>query len=291
MIRTSLLALATGAICAFFTLPNAAAQTYTLRYTPKKGTEYRYQTSMDMSQSMNQGGMDMSIGINMNTNMNVKVVNARKNENELKLSFKNAQMSITGLAAVGAGNDTNIAIDRLNDANVTFKTNGRGKVLSYDRAGIDNNEDQAVQQFGSGLRQVTNGFSLEYPEKALKKGDSWTVTTHDTSARGESGSMITSSNVIYTFDGIVDTLGIKCARIFSKSSSMIIEGSMQMQGMDMVVDADGSLQSVNYVELSTGMPVASRMTNQMDMRLALSGQQNMIMPMQTDLKVSVVRIP
>ena len=287
MTKISSIALAALAIGAILS-SNAEAQTYKLRYTPKKGDQYNYKTTMDMQQSMNAMGQDMAFNVGMNMLMQMNITNTSKTSNEMSLRFKDSKMMMKGMEAVG-GTDTTMDLTMLDNVNMTFKTDSRGKVISLDKSGMETGADPALQQVNASIKQITNGFTFEYPEKAVKKGDKWTVTKKDTNA-SPGGSLITNSTIVYTFDGVVDTLGTKCARILAKSSAMTIEGKMQQMGMDMAIEADGATNATSYIELLNGMPVASTTSTQMDMRMAISGQENMIIPMQTDVKVAVVRV-
>jgi hypothetical protein len=273
----------TGAVLS----PSAIAQTYKLRYTPKKGAAYNYKSAMDMQQSMNAMGQEISFNMLMNMGTELKVLNTTKKINELSMTFNDTEFTLNGVGAIG-GQDTTMKVEALNGMTFKYTADHLGKIKSLDKSGLEKSQDQALKQMSNNITQLTNTLSFEYPEKALKKGDTWIVIKKDTNIN-DGGSIITTTNTTYEFDGVTDTLGVKCARIQTKSATMTMEGKIKQMGMDMAMEAEGNTKGTSYVELANGIPVATNTATQLDMRMAITGQENAIIPMQMDMKLAITR--
>jgi hypothetical protein len=260
----------------------------TLRYTPKKGAEYNFKSNMDIQQGMSAMGQEISFNMLMDMAMNMKVVEAGKKSNTFTLGFKDAEVTMQGMGTLG-GQDTTLKIDAMDGISFSYTADERGKLLSLDKSALAANQDQALQQMGNNITQLTNTLIFEYPEKALKKGDTWTVTKTDTNS-SDAGTIITSTTATYLYDGTADTLGVKCARIQTKSATTKMEGNVQQMGMNMAMEADGAVTGTSYIELASGIPVVTLANTQLDMRMAITGQENAIIPMQMDMKMAITRV-
>jgi hypothetical protein len=128
-------------------------------------------------------------------------------------------------------------------------------------------------------------------KRALKPGDSWEETSADTVENPaiQGLSMMMNRTIKYTYDGIVDTLKKKMARVRAELTSMSIEGSGKVQGMDMVIDGDGTSLITNYYDTENGILFATTTNAEINARISISGGMDMIVPMAVTLNSTMVR--
>jgi hypothetical protein len=92
-----------------------------------------------------------------------------------------------------------------------------------------------------------------------------------------------STNGKYTFEGVEEKLGLKCARL-KLDANLSLSGSGTIQGMNYGLEGEGKNKGTLWVEVKSGMIVYSEMDTEMDMAMGISGQVEMTMPMTQKVK-------
>lgn len=268
-------------------------QTYNL----KAGDEYTYNVRVASNQNINMMGQESETKTVNTTRIHVKVKDATANAYTITTKSDTATLDMKMNGMMGA-KDTVMKMGEIAAITNVYNLDKTGKILSQSTEG----GDAAAKTAQAMMRQFTGSGKgdfhfIEFPEAALTKGYTWSKTTSDTNRmgnNGEGGNIITVSTTRYTYDGTVDTLGFKCGRILTKSEKLNVSGVIKQPGpggvmMDIEMEGDGVAKGVHYLELSTGMPVASLGDTQMDTRMTVSGQMQMVMPVSADMKISYVR--
>ena len=154
-------------------LVSTAQESTLLRINYKKGD--KYQMKMEMTQDMSGAGMVMD----MRMEMNIDVINAADTVYNTKTSFKRIVMNMEQ-KGMKMAYDSNKSENELDDfgkrlktqfdpllsASIMTKLNSLGKILEI-----------TFEPNSPALKQYADQSSgVVYPKKALKVGDTWTVT-------------------------------------------------------------------------------------------------------------------
>jgi hypothetical protein len=260
----------------------------TLKFNPKKGASYKYDVSMDMKQTINAMGNEMTMGAKTSSKNIINVNNVSANSSEITDSITSMKMAMNGMEAAGRP-DTTITIKDLDQftQNIQVGTNGKIIKSEFTKKAQSNMESKLVNQMASS-RTMMEMLFLGFPEKQLTVGDTWKETRIDTNKQGEDGAIITNSVYKCTYLGTVDTLKTKCHKIGIVTEKLTISGIMNQMGMELTMDGDGASKSTSYFDME-GIPVAAIGSAQMDVRMSMSGQQQMVIPMTMDIKTAMVR--
>ena len=154
-------------------LVSTAQESTLLRINYKKGD--KYEMKMEMTQDMSSAGMIMD----MRMEMDIDVINAEDTVYNTKTSFKRIVMNMEQ-KGMKMAYDSNKSENELDDfgkrlktqfdpllsAAIMTKLNSLGKVLEI----TFEPNSPALQQYAD------QSSGVVYPEKALKVGDTWTVT-------------------------------------------------------------------------------------------------------------------
>jgi hypothetical protein len=129
------------------------------------------------------------------------------------------------------------------------------------------------------------GF-LPLPEKPVKMGEKWTQSKVDTT-ESMGGKNISTSDIEYTLVGTEDKLGHKCLKIVYAGKTTITGRSSRM-GMEMFTEGDGKTSGTIFFDLKQGVVIVSEKEDQNEMTMAMTGQQNMTIPMSSTNKSTQV---
>jgi hypothetical protein len=275
-------------VCATFTVSHG--QVF-LQYTLAPKQSYTYETTSSVTQSMSAMEQDVSSITTVTTKLHATVREAVVRQYTIDCSYDTLRIRLQAEGAEGMlPADSVMTLAGLADRKETITLSPRGTVLSTTSTGGDDMSATMSVVSGGGNGGVKALFPV-FPGKELAVGETWTHETSDTMSRSQMpGSIQTKTTVKYTFDGTVDTLGYRCARIKVNSTEMVMTGTMQAMGMDMFIEGDGDLTGVMYVELSTGMQVIARTTTAMSTRMSMTGQGQAIVPITTETTTTLRRL-
>ncbi len=255
---------------------------YKLAYGMKKGQRLKYKMSLTVDQSMEMMGREMNTGVNGATTLHVDVEEVSKEGNitfvyaldSLRTQIKSPQLDST------FKNPPELLGKRTRQT-----INAYGKKLktvvvdSLKLAGI-------IAQLAGGRQ---SSFQLvELPEKEVRNGESWTTSSTDTSSQGNVKVVVTP-NVTYTVAGEVDTLGYKCPRLAYKGATKV-KGEGTQMGMNVVFEGEGPTTGTAYFAPKEGLFVGMLSNSDLEMTIAVTGQQNMTIPQSTSTKLSMVLV-
>jgi hypothetical protein len=257
---------------------------YRLQYNLKEGQQYSYTMSVDMNINQEMMGQQMNISTTIESPSTITI---SEEGEQYGFSAKFGEMSMSMIMMDMPPQEMAVNMDFLTSKMVINK---QGKVLR-DTVMIDEEKSsnpQVVQSVKDQASQFSGRTFIEFPEKELKPGDTWKVEMNDTTSP-MGGVMLMNGVVTYTFQAVVDTLGKKCARIALVMDEGTVEMDMNVQGSSMSGDGDMYMDGVSYVELENGMTLHSVMKQDMDVRMAVTGQQNMIIVMNIGTSIGIQR--
>lgn len=246
------------------------------RIRVKGGDAFDYTISMSTDMEQRFQGQEMSTSAAASGNARMEVSGIAPGG--IDWGYRIIEMKTRIIAPMLGEQDTTVSMPA-----VSFTTDPQGRLRSTPEFGelapaMPGMEALAgVEQFFSPLlsRQVT-------------VGDTWETTQIDTVDAGGLQAL-TARAIRHTYEGVVDTLGRRAHRVRSEATKLTVEGSGNVQGMDMTMDGDGTSLALAYYSLSDGLLLASTLDSQIDTRLSLSGMGAMIIPITSRTRMEIVR--
>lgn len=270
----------------------ATAFTYQLK--PKADVRYRYASTLQLEQTMHV--MDLDQGIVTSVSLEQEVVPRPMNDSLLTLIVRqrNIKVEFKGLEQFGRS-DSLLTFPELDDYETHLVCNRRGETVSQTLVSRDTSAAVAQSVRRQALEQLTGGgvrmrLLVEFPNGPLTPGMQWTRSFSDTVTAGVVGQKIaTTMDLRYTFEGLLDTLGRRCAVVRVESTRYLLSGTAEQMGMSMGISGDGILTSRYVVEVETGLPLVVETKAQIDQRMTLYDQSNTVIPMTIDVHGRLVR--
>lgn len=257
-----------------------------LRYQVQQGNQYNY--TMAMTNEITSPLLPTPIGSTVSSVFGVKATSTTKEQIGLEFAYSQLSVATTGAEAMGK-RDTTIEIPMGEDAKLSVIVDRKGVVLlAWPTATLVTAYETGARLGNGGIQNAVRKLFFTYPDSAVRKGNTWSVTTSDTTSPGQ-GALVTHMRSTMTFEGVVDTLGMSCARVAMHSDSLTIGGTSLYMGANMTVQGTGTARGIYYIEVKTGMLVAHTMDTVMDMQLVMQQQENNTIAMRTSSSVLVAR--
>jgi uncharacterized ubiquitin-like protein YukD len=266
----------TSALILIFSTCLVYSQTYKPVLKVTKGQEYNYlmEMTMDMTQSM--GGQEMKYGTSASTTIKNLIANVKED----------------GKVEVIASNwDAKVTTKIMKDTTMTFKGKvGPSTKVTFDKFGnVLSKVKLDTVQMDSKLAGIDNDMAnivfCEFPETPIKVGDKWTKEHTDSVPAGPMGKMEIKTKSEYSL-GAKEMVDGKSYYKVTVTSNLLISGKGNMQGMDLALNGTGVKNDELYVDPATGVVYSDKATMEMNMNIAVSGQQNMTIPMTQKINTS-----
>jgi hypothetical protein len=263
-------------LCGLFIATTMNAQeSYKLAYKFQKGKTYLYSTASagNMTQEMMGKEMKMTNGANMIIRVVVEDV-AKNGDLTLILSADSALVSTKSQMMDTTMNMT----DFLGKRN-KFVLSPIGTVLSHEV--IDTVKTQG--QFGGNVQRNLSNFS-KLPENSVKMGDKWKTTTLDTLDM-MGGKVAHTAMLDLTLTGKEKKQGHDCLKI-DYTGTTADTGKLMMGGMELYLEGNGKVNGTMYFDAGQGLVILDESTTDSEQTMAITGQQNMTIPMSQSMKTT-----
>ncbi|MHC1705276.1 MAG: hypothetical protein AB9846_15325 [Tenuifilaceae bacterium] len=248
-------------------------ETVMLKYNLTKGKTYVQNTEVSQTIVQSMGGQDIKIlaDIKSVNEINVESIEADGNATIL-VSFLNAS-----IRSAAMGRDTTMQFNDLKDkSRVVLSAEGK----SISSTTVDSSE---VSKMLGQLRQSTKLQLL--PARPIRIGEKWQDKIVE--KINENGFDSNIDNVMdYVLVGKETKDGMECYKI-TFTGTMAINGKGSQMGMEMFLEGTGKIEGTCYFDPKSTMIVLSESQTEMDMNIAVSGQQNMTIPMTQSMKTIV----
>lgn len=260
---------------------NVYAQSYRLGFKPANGDKYSTSTNMNMKMVQNMMGQEMEIKMKTDVDMSYDVAAAGENRS-LKMTYDRLKtnMEVMGQNIVMDSNDPdttspqNKVYASLKGAVITAIVKPNGEVVEVQ--GVDElskklgnrseMEKEMAKSFTSkdALKSMMEQAFKFYPDKAVNVGDTWTVTSNL-----ESPYKMTSTNTYTLLKAEKNTAYLAVAGKLTTNGAQKIESN----GMEMNVDLTGDQKGTMEIDIATGMPLASAVTQNLKGKMEVMGQE------------------
>ena len=244
-----------------------AQQTYTLVYKFAPGATYQYKSVSDGTVIQEMMGQEMKIENGSDMTVSLMTENVA-GDGSMTLVTK----LVEGTTRMkNPMQDTTIALTDMIGKRMKIRVKADGTVLG--REIIDTVETQGRMR-SAGQREAVRFHIL--PGKSIKTGETWSSTFVDT-VDNMGGKIVNTVISDYTFAGTEAKDGATCLKL-TYSGSIAIEGSGTMQGMDIYIEGGGKVNGTMYFDPARGMVVQDESTTETESTIAVTGQQNMTIP-------------
>lgn len=269
-----------------FSTDSAADDKILLRTRLMSSMSFRFVVETTSSQLMSVMGQELTTEAASSIRLAMTVKDASLDRSRIGCTFSNARssMSMRGMESPSTKMDSTIDLSKYDGAEMFFTLDTRGNVISIDPA-----KDSEASSFITSLK-VLDRINASFPQQEVGVGDSWTQYTSDTTAFGQPTDLVvTTMTLKSTYLGTRDTLGLRCWVIETISTAFDQQGTISSSGIDMELDGSGTFRSRSLVEARTGMVVTTSGDVMSDVRMSISGQNAMVIPVDTHLTFSVQR--
>ncbi len=244
-----------------------------LKYGLKEGSKFLQETEIHQNTVQSMMGQEITVTseIVAGSEFNVESVSA---EGNITVLMKVTDISIHSKAM---GRDTTMNLKDTKDA-VRILFSPEGKTIST--AKVDSSEAASV------INQLDQGRMKMLPGKMVKTGETWVEDFVDTknSAAGTPFALETTTHTEYTLVGKENREGRDCFRV-TTSGTVSVTGKGSQMGMDMFIEGGGKTQGVFLFDPVTSLIIYSEDDVEMEMSVAVSGPQNMTIPMTQTSKI------
>ncbi|MDR3625782.1 MAG: DUF6263 family protein [Ignavibacteriaceae bacterium] len=131
------------------------------------------------------------------------------------------------------------------------------------------------------LAEELKQFFQKLAGKDIKTGDSWSSSDIDTIKNLGDG-VTRNLDMTYTLSGKESKNGYSCFKI-PCTGKFKISGKASLQGMDFTVEGDGTITGTLFLDEKSCVMIESESTMSVQMTLATSGQQSMVIPITQDI--------
>ncbi|GEM_PF-1187443 len=249
--------------------------TVTLRYTvpPEEGWTYDLQMNAEETQSLMGFGEGVPTTAKVSLKTTFHLLPHPPTADTLKIHLRVDSVSLQiRVPEAGYTNDTVIMpITRV----FVYALSPSGQLYSVHQERTDTGRAFIVLGEILPRQHHLSLWRLSFPKTAIPVGHQWTEEERDTVTE-KHRKLITSAQVTYTLEAIVDTLQYRCARIRTERSNITLRGGGQMEFGNLSLEGSGRSQGLVYIELNTGFPVVRMEREDMELNFALQGQVELL---------------
>ena len=250
------------------------SQQVVLKYQFVMGKTYTYEVQLANNIIQSFGGQEMKMVMDISASSEFFIEKIAENGDITIIEL----IKDISMHTVMMGRDTTMNFKDINEKNRVVYTKD-GKQISKELI-----DSASIPDLAGTTNQISRLMYL--PEKAVKVGEKWqNVKTDKTEITDKNpiGTII-NSNEDFTYVGKESQDGKSFDKILIESTSTI-EGKGIQMGMEMFMEGTGKTQGFAYFDSKTSVIVYSELNTDMDMNLAIAGQENMTIPMSQSMKV------
>lgn len=271
-----LILLGTAALLFLSVKGSPAQEKYTLTYRFQPGTTYLYADTSRSNQTQEMGGQEMKM--TSLTTMRARIVcESVKTDGEMALITSVDSMTA---ALKSPMRDTTMVMKDLLGKRVRITLAAGGAVLK--RETIDSLAVTGIMARGLSMREVVKFHRMS--KDPVGVGSTWKSDAVDTTEM-MGGKMISHIKMDYAVNGKAVCEGRSCMQIGFKGE-IGIEGKGTMMGMDLFMEGKGKTSGTLFFDPAEGLLVQEASSTDTEMTAAVTGQQNMTIPISSALKMT-----
>ncbi|MCX6286293.1 MAG: hypothetical protein NTY96_04205 [Bacteroidetes bacterium] len=245
-----------------------AQEKFKLGYKMEKGKTYRYGQTNIIETTQEMGGQEMKMNTDAHSILKYDIESvSAEGTMSLVYSYEEVKFHMKGM-----GRDTTMDMKDTANKLVRAQLTIIGKLIK------EPSKDTAKtgkSSLSMGSLATVNFTRL--PDHEVGIGEKWSRVSTDTTDMGE-GQIVYKKNIEYILTG-KETKGThECVKIEYKGT-MEITGKMKQMGMDLVMEGNGDMSGTVWFDPVLGLMIDGLDNNTVDITMALTGQQQMTIPM------------
>jgi hypothetical protein len=243
--------------------------------------KFEYSTTMNLINTQSMSGQEYSTEMDITASTDY-VVDSVWTSGEPVMVVSTHDMKVKTSMM---GKDTVITSPGLvgSSSRIVYNLNGKDIFKSV----IENKDASKNPVPGLDNSGMYGGIFIQFPDTAISENDKWTIERSDTVSGGFSGEMVVKSSTINLYAGKVINEGVECYQI-NYISDIEITGKGNTQGMEVYIEGTGVNEGTTFVIISNGVIHRSESNSEMNLSVAIAGQQSMTIPMQQKMKISQI---
>ncbi len=250
-----------------------AQGSFKLEYKYKKGDIHRFKNVSTSNITQEMMGKEMKMTNISDMIVRVEIEKVEKDGvSSIVISYDSAKNTIKSRMM-----DSTMTLDDLIGKRTKYIVSRLGDVIKQEI--IDTIK---FEQMGGGIGQQRKVSLIKFPEKSIKLGDKWNSSDIDT-INSMGGKIIHKTDMEYTLVGNENKQRHDCVKI-DYIGTTSDTGKMMMGGMELFVEGSGKVSGTTYFDLKLGLTILDESSIENEQTLAVTGQQNMTIPMSVSTK-------
>ncbi len=257
-----------------------------LQYQGTPGEIRRYQMNTDLDQTMEMMGNEMNFTTQVINFISEKINQVDKAGTiSVIMTFDSVSFSSTNPQIKAAEDKIKEMMGNFKGKEITSKISKRGEIL--ESSSPDSLiPDQMRQIFSS--EQTFSALYPEFSEKPVKIGDNWEIEkTTPINARGFEMKIKTKNK--YTLLG-KEEQGQQTFLKIKFDGSVQFDGKGEQMGMQLIMEGDGDTKGEFLYHDRKGIYYGGTSETNMDLTIAMTGAQNMTIPMTQFIKMKITKL-
>ncbi|MFM6955802.1 MAG: hypothetical protein ACKOAK_10970 [Ignavibacteria bacterium] len=261
----------------------------TLRYSVTNPMQYTYAVKSMVSQSLGE-----MIDFHAKTSASTELYLQTEKDKDMQFtySYSPGKVTLSGLSMAGIP-DTTFTSNGPLIPSIKEHISPKGIILSRISGENAMNLSARSEQLMQSLTQGARFFLLEFPTSPIHIGSVWNIRKSDTvgtqTNEGKS-SIVLNTELNCKVIRTEHINGMHHAFIECGSNDLGFTGNIEQQGITMTIDGEGSARGTYAIDLQTGLPLNASLLMEYELRMAATGQEQMIVPVQMTMETIYSRL-
>jgi hypothetical protein len=184
--------------------------------------------------------------------------------------------------------DTTVDLFAIKDLRLTMTISPNGSVMGSSIEAAHQRSAETMSMLRS--TRIFDRLLVPFPSSDVEPGDTWETDLVDTTLAPQGlGSVVTRGTLRMTFDGTVDTLGVRCWKISLLSTDLEQAGEFSNPSMIMKLGGTGTVRGTSYHDVTTGAVVVSSSVWDTKITMDITGDQKFTVPVVSKLVLSLTQ--
>jgi hypothetical protein len=216
----------------------------------------------------------------------------KEKDMQFTYSYAPGKVTLSGLSMAGIP-DTTFTSNGPLIPSIKERISPKGIILSRASGETSAKLSARSEQLMQSLTQGARFFLLEFPKSPIKIGTAWNIKKSDTvgtqTSEGKS-SIVLNTELNCKVIRTEHINGVQHAYIECGSNDLGFAGNIEQQGVSMTIDGEGSAKGTYAIDLQTGMPLNASLLMEYELRMAATGQEQMLIPVQMTMETIYSRL-
>ena len=254
-----------------------------LIYRLPESEVFRYDASSTLTQQFSMMDVEMTSLVTTDLELKVTVAETVLSRSTVDVTYDHGRITtrLIGIRDMPP-QDTTVDLQTVRDLKLRMTIAPDGKVITSSIEAAHEDSKQIMTMLRS--TRLFDRLFTEFPNKPVLQGDSWKLSTRDTTLAPQGlGQVITESTINLTYRGTRDTLGRSCWVVDFTSQGVHQFGEFSRGDIQMSLEGDGTFIGTSYHDVTTGALVASHSELATIVTMSFTGQQQTSVPVESHI--------